>query len=54
MRYLMKIRLYSFDPFSPDFYTVKLGFTGAYINFLVSAPKHRLWALVRTALPRRF
>ena len=25
---ITKIRLYSFDPFKPHFYTVKLGFTG--------------------------
>ena len=28
---------------------VKLGFTGVYIIFLVSAQKHGLWVLVRTA-----
>ena len=28
----------------------KLGFTGVYIIFLISAQKHRLWVLVRTAL----
>ena len=43
-----------FDPLKPHFYTVKLGFTGVYINFLISAQKHRLWELVRTASPRRF
>ena len=26
---------------------VKLGFTGVYIIFLISAQKHRLWVLVR-------
>ena len=31
-----------------------LGFTGIYIIFLISAQKHRLWVLVRTASPRRF
>ena len=49
-----KTRLYSFDPFKPNFYTVKLGFTGVSINFLVSAQKHRMWVLVSTASPRRF
>ena len=49
-----KTRLYSFDPLKPHFYTVKLGFTGVYNNFLISAQKHRLWVLVRTALLRRF
>ena len=33
---------------------VKLGFTGVYIIVLISSQKHRLWVLVRTALPRRF
>ena len=46
---ITKTRLYSFDPLKPHFYTVKLGFTGVYINFLISAQKHRLWVLVRTA-----
>ena len=29
--------LYNFDPLKPHFYTVKLGFTGVYITFLISA-----------------
>ena len=33
----------------PHFYIVKLGFTGVYIIFLISAKKHRLWVLVRNA-----
>ena len=33
-------------------YIVQLGFTGIYIIFLISAQKHRLWVLVRTASPR--
>ena len=33
-------------PLKPHFHTVKLGFTGVYINFLISAQKHRLWVLV--------
>ena len=36
------------------FYLVKLGFTGVYIIFLISAQKHRLWVFIRTASPRRF
>ena len=32
--------LYSFYPLKPHFYTVKLGFTGVFINFLISAQKH--------------
>ena len=29
--------LYNFDPLEPHFYIVKLGFTGVYIIFLISA-----------------
>ena len=29
--------LYNFDPLKPHFYTVKLGFTGVYIIFLIFA-----------------
>ena len=36
-------------PLKPHFYKVKLGFTGVYIIFLISAQNHRLWVLVRTA-----
>ena len=39
----MKTYRYNFDPLKPHFYTVKLGFTGVYIIFLISAHKHRLW-----------
>ena len=49
-----KTCLYNFDPLKPHFYIVKLGFTGVYIIFLISAQKHRLWVLVRTASPRWF
>ena len=35
--------LYDFDPLKPHFYIVKLGFTGVYIIFHISAQKHRLW-----------
>ena len=34
---IMKTRLYNFDPRKPLFYIVKLGFTGVYIIFLISA-----------------
>ena len=30
------------------FYTVKQGFTGVYIIFLISAQKRRMWALIKT------
>ena len=46
---ITKTCLYNFGPFKPHFYIVKLGFTGVYIIFLISAQKHRLWVLVRTA-----
>ena len=46
---ITKTCLYIFDPFKPHFYIVKLRFTGVYIIFLISAQKHRLWVLVRTA-----
>ena len=51
---IMETYLYNFDPLKPHFYIVKLGFTGVYIIFLISAQKHRLWVLVRTASMRRF
>ena len=41
-KYITKTRLYNFDPFKPHFYIVKLGYTGVYIIFLISAQKHRL------------
>ena len=41
-QYITKTRLYDFDPLNPHFYIVKLGFTGVYIIFLISAQKHRL------------
>ena len=46
---ITKTYLYNFDPLKPHFYIVKLGFTGVYIIVLISAQKHRLWILVRTA-----
>ena len=45
---ITKTCLYNVDPLKPQFYIVKLGFTGVYIVFLISAQKHRLWVLVRT------
>ena len=50
---ITKTCLYNFDPLIPHL-IVKLGFTGVYIIFLISAQKHRLWVLVRTALARWF
>ena len=38
---ITKIRLYNFDPLKPQFYIVKLGFTGVYIIFLISAQKKK-------------
>ena len=37
MKSITKTCLYNFDPFKPHFYIVKLGFTGVYIIFLISA-----------------
>ena len=34
---ITKTRLYHFDPLKPHFCIVKLGFTGVYIMFLISA-----------------
>ena len=51
---ITKTYLYNFDPLEPHFYIVKLGFTGVYIIFLISAQKHTLWVLVRTASMRWF
>ena len=36
-------------PHKPQFHIVKLGYAGVYLFFLIFAPKHRLWVLVRTA-----
>ena len=51
---IMKTCLYNYDPLKPHFYIVKLGFTGVYIIFLISAQTHRLWVLIRTASERQF
>ena len=51
---ITKTYLYNFDPLKPHFYIVKLGFTGVYIIFVISAQKHRLWVLIRTASMRQF
>ena len=51
---ITKSCLYNIDPLKPQFYIVKLGFTGVYTILLISAQKHRLWVLVRTASPRWF
>ena len=34
---ITKTCLYNFDPLKPHFYIVKLGFTGVYVIFLISA-----------------
>ena len=52
---ITKTCLYNFDPLKTHFYIiVKLGLTGVYIIFLISAQKHRLWVHVKTASPRWF
>ena len=40
---ITKTCLYYFDPLKAHFYIVKLGFTGVYIFFIISAHEHRLW-----------
>ena len=35
--FITETYLYNFDPLKPHFYIVKLGFTGVYITFLISA-----------------
>ena len=47
--HITKSYLYNFDLFKPHFYIVKLQSTVVYIIFLISAQKHRLWVLIRTA-----
>ena len=37
IHFITKTCLYNFDPFKPHVYIVKLGFTGVYIIFLISA-----------------
>ena len=49
--YITKTYLYNFDPLKPRFYTVKLGFTGVYIIFLISAQNIDCWYLLEP--PRR-
>ena len=48
---ITKTWLNNVDPLNPHFNIVKLGFIGVYSIFLISAKKHRLWVLVRTASP---
>ena len=38
-QYIPKTYLYNFDPLKPHFYILKLGFTGVYIIFLITAQK---------------
>ena len=52
--YIMKACLHNFYLLKPHFYTVKLVLAGVYIISPISAQKHRLRVLVRTASPRRF
>ena len=50
---ITKTSLCNENPVTPHFYIIKLAFTGVYV-FLIFAPKHRLWVLVRSASVRRF
>ena len=47
--FITKTCLHNADPLKPHFYIAKLGFIGVNIIFLISAQKHRLWVLIRTA-----
>ena len=47
---ITKTCLYNVDPLKPQFYIVKLGFTGVYIIFLIFARIHRLWVLGEAVL----
>ena len=51
--FITKTYQYYFDPRPPQthFYIVKLGFTGVYIIFLISAKTYRLWYALES--PRR-
>ena len=40
---ITKTCLYNFDPLKPHFYIVKLGFTGVYISFHISAQNIDCW-----------
>ena len=40
---MTKTYLYNFDPLESHFYIVKLGFTGVYIIFLISAQNIDCW-----------
>ena len=51
---ITKTYLYNVHPLNAHFYIVKRGFTGLYIIFLISAQKHRLWVLIRTASARQY
>ena len=48
---ITKTYLCNFEPIKPNFYIVKLGLTGVYIIFLISAQKHILWVSLEP--PRR-
>ena len=47
---ITKTCLYNFDPLKSHFYIVKLGFTGVYIIFLISAQKNRFLVLAEAVL----
>ena len=50
---ITKTCLCNIGPRKPHFYIVNVGFTGVNIISLISAQKHRLWVLVRTAASSR-
>ena len=50
LKHISKTCQYNIDPLKPHFYIIKLGFSGVYIDFLIPAPKHRLWVLDEAVL----
>ena len=50
---ITKTRLYNFDPLKPHFYIVKLGFTGVYTIFLISAKNIDCGYMYSLEPPRR-
>ena len=49
--HITKTRLYNFDTLKPHFYIVKLGFSGVYFIYLISAENMGCWYLLEP--PRR-
>ena len=50
----MKTYLYNFDPLKPHFYILKLGFTGVYIIFHISALEQKYEKYISDFLSENF